>query len=243
MWSTTPSSGWIGPSHHRRTSSLTTSPWARSSDTGDDTHAHTHTHAYRVFPKESHPDSQNLTDWYLDIYSDTHTHSWCLTLSEYQQKDMFVWRWMQLFPFGLRGWITGSASRCRRPENHNFIIYGVHVHLSNKLFLHWWCSLHFGEFNIIFELLFSKKWNPLYKHLTTLCQLSFPWLALSLVYAMSVSGELSVWGLVMHYWAAVMKPSHLRSDVWLDAASVCFCTLDIDCHSSMMHLLNWEHVL
>lgn len=42
-WSTTPSSGWSGPSHRRRTSSLTTSPWAPSSDTGQKRH-NTHTH-------------------------------------------------------------------------------------------------------------------------------------------------------------------------------------------------------
>lgn len=46
-WSTIRSSGWRLPSLRRRTSLLTTSPWAQNSDTGEDNRAHADTHIVR----------------------------------------------------------------------------------------------------------------------------------------------------------------------------------------------------
>lgn len=75
-WSTTPSSGWSGPSHHRRTSLLTTSRWAQNSDTGENKRKHTHTYTHCTFLENMVKISKSLKNpavtarlWHIDMYT------------------------------------------------------------------------------------------------------------------------------------------------------------------------------
>lgn len=122
VWSTTPSSGWSGPSHHRRTSSLTTSPWAQSSDTGKI--KRTHTYTPRGTWRESRNSEKSARLWQIDMYthtpSDAHTYqtcgcfvciSFCLTLSrQFRETSAEVHVCLEVdavVSLWVRGWNTG----------------------------------------------------------------------------------------------------------------------------------------
>lgn len=79
-WSTTPSSGWSGPSHRRRTSLLITSHWAQSSDTGKDKRTHINSPRGSVEMidrnKHKHPASRGVCRCGVCLRGDAFAYVW-----------------------------------------------------------------------------------------------------------------------------------------------------------------------